>query len=370
MGAPILQAARPPHHWTDSPEPHALRHKLMMQKYGPQIRALMGHNPWTVVPIAVACVLQTAIAAAVGVYDVSWLWTCILGYLISPFLAGNLMAAHHEISHFLVFKKPFWNRVLMVAANAPLGIPLGSLFKQYHQDHHSHMVSTAGAIRGMEGTDTGIWTEMEATWVDGTWQSKLALLIIFPIFFFFRPFFMCITKPLEALDAGSWLVVPAFDIALFYFSGMSVKPMAYLLLGLYFGVGLHPIAGHVISEHCMMMNDGQETHSCYDPLLNPLLYNFGYHVEHHDFLNIPWNRLPQLRKIAPEFYSELTSYPNWTYVIWKFVTDSSVGKAGVMTKRLERLGGTTGGASADKARYFTPASAMPLMRGITPTSIK
>lgn len=109
----------------------------------------------------------------------------------------------------------------------------------------------------MEGTDTGIWTEMEATWVDGTWQSKLALLIIFPIFFFFRPFFMCITKPLEALDAGSWLVVPAFDIALFYFSGMSVKPMAYLLLGLYFGVGLHPIAGHVISEHCMMMNDGQ-----------------------------------------------------------------------------------------------------------------
>jgi fatty acid desaturase len=111
----------------------------------------MGHNPWTVVPVAVACVLQTAIAAAVGVYDVSWLWTCILGYLISPFLAGNLMAAHHEISHFLVFKKPFWNRVLMVAANAPLGIPLGSLFKQYHQDHHSHMVSTAGASRvGMQ----------------------------------------------------------------------------------------------------------------------------------------------------------------------------------------------------------------------------
>lgn len=34
----------------------------------------------------------------------------------------------------------------------------------------------------------------------------------------------------------------------------------------------------------------QETHSCYDRWLNPLLFNFGYHVEHHDFNNIPWTR--------------------------------------------------------------------------------
>jgi sphingolipid delta-4 desaturase len=88
----------------------------------------------------------------------------------------------------------------------------------------------------------------------------------------------------------SWIVVPAYDLALCYYGGRSIKPLAYLLAGTCIGVGLHPIAGHVISEHCNMMNDGQETHSCYDALLNPLLYNFGYHVEHHDFPNIPWTR--------------------------------------------------------------------------------
>ena len=92
-------------------------------------------------------------------------------------------------------------------------------------------------------------------------------------------------------DLASWIVVPAFDVAISYCGGAwSLKPLAFLLLGTYMGVGLHPIAGHVVSEHVMMANDGQETHSCYDALLNPLLYNFGYHVEHHDFPNIPWNR--------------------------------------------------------------------------------
>ena len=92
----------------------------------------------------------------------------------------------------------------------------------------------------------------------------------------------------------------------------------------------------------------------------------GYHVEHHDFPTIPWTRLPQVRKIAPEFYAHLTSYPSWCHVIWRFVFDPAVGAKGVMTYRSERTGGTDG---APAARFLTPASAMPLLRGITPASI-
>lgn len=68
----------------------------------------MGNNPWTALPVTVVCVLQTAAALAVGIYDLSWWTTLLLGYLFGSVLAGNLMAAHHEITHWMVFKRPFW----------------------------------------------------------------------------------------------------------------------------------------------------------------------------------------------------------------------------------------------------------------------
>lgn len=34
-------------HWTDTAEPHSARRRAMLQKYGPQIRALYGNDPWT-----------------------------------------------------------------------------------------------------------------------------------------------------------------------------------------------------------------------------------------------------------------------------------------------------------------------------------
>lgn len=89
----------------------------------------------------------------------------------------------------------------------------------------------------------------------------------------------------------------------------------------------------------------------------------GYHVEHHDFPNIPWKRLPALRAIAPEFYAHLASYPSWTGVIWRFLTDPSVGRRGVMTKREARTGGAP-------APALTPACSMPLLRGVTAGAIR
>jgi len=294
-----------------------------------------------------------------GIYGVPWWAVFLFSWVIGSVGAGNLMAAHHEISHFLVFKKPSWNKALWILANSPLGVPLGSLFKQYHVDHHNQM--------GCDDVDTGIWTSAEAYCVGGNWLVKTIFLVFFPIPFFFRPFIMCIAKKPDITDLISWIVVPAYDVALCYYGGESIKPLAFLILSTYHGVGLHPIAGHCISEHVMLNGDGQETHSCYDPYLNPLLYNFGYHVEHHDFPNIPWNRLPQLRKIAPEYYQHLVSYETWTYVMWKFITDPKVGQMGVMTKRVQR----TGAGQAKKGeRPYTSAEDMPLLLGISAACIK
>ena len=67
-----------------------------------------------------------------------------------------------------------------------------------------------------------------------------------------------------------------------------------------------------------------ETYSYYGPL-NILCYNVGYHNEHHDFPNIPWSRLPQLREIASEFYDDLPYHKSWPMVLYHFIFDSKIG---------------------------------------------
>ncbi|HEX2216294.1 MAG TPA: fatty acid desaturase, partial [Xanthobacteraceae bacterium] len=64
----------------------------------------------------------------------------------------------------------------------------------------------------------------------------------------------------------------------------------------------------------------QETYSYYGPL-NIVALNLGYHNEHHDFPSIPWNRLPRLKAMAPEFYEPLKARSSWTRMLLQFIFD-------------------------------------------------
>jgi len=98
-----------------------------------------------------------------------------------------------------------------------------------------------------------------------------------------------------------------FGMAPFYYWGLSAL----------FAGSIHPVAGHFISEH-YVFTPGQETYSYYGPL-NWLAFNVGYHNEHHDFLNIPGSRLPQLKEIAPEFYDNLETTKSWPGTVLNYI---------------------------------------------------
>src|SRR5437763_11725139 len=59
----------------------------------------------------------------------------------------------------------------------------------------------------------------------------------------------------------------------------------------------------------------------------------GYHNEHHDLPSIPWNNLPKLRGMAPEFYNNLKYHSSWSRLLFQFVFD----KRYSLYSRVERM---------------------------------
>lgn len=151
--------------------------------------------------------------------------------------------------------------------------------------------------------------------------------------------------PLTAIHALNIVVQISFDIALLYFSS-SRNTILYLLLSSFLAGSLHPLAGHFIAEHYVYETvtpeqkdpDNHipvpETFSYYGPL-NWLTYNVGLHNEHHDFPAVPWTRLPQLKRIAADYYDPLPRHESWVMAIVRFIFDENVG----MRCRVKRSSG-------------------------------
>ena len=90
-----------------------------------------------------------------------------------------------------------------------------------------------------------------------------------------------------------------------------------------FAFGLHPLGARLLQEH-FVLKENQETYSYYGAG-NLLALNIGYHNEHHDMVAVPWNRLPALRRIAPEFYEPLLSHTSWVRLFFRFLFERRPG---------------------------------------------
>eukprot|EP00249_Psilotum_nudum_P002733 c15862_g1_i2 orf=434-1411(-) len=305
-------------YWSESQEPHATRRREILAAH-PEIKELFGPDISAFPKIVVAVSVQLWTAIYLG--DASWILITTVAYFFGAFLNHNLFLAIHELSHNLAFSTPFYNRMLGIFANLPVGIPMSVTFQKYHLDHHRY--------QGIEGLDMDIPSYTEG-WVVTNVFFKV-LWVLFQLFFYaLRPLFLNPKSP-GLWEASNFIVQFIFDMILLYMYGW--KPFVYLLLATFVGGGLHPIAGHFISEH-YVFNKGQETYSYYGPL-NLLAWSVGYHNEHHDFPRIPGSRLWKVRQIAPEFYEELAYHESWSEVIYMYITDSTIGPFSRVMRKLQ-----------------------------------
>jgi len=120
---------------------------------------------------------------------------------------------------------------------------------------------------------------------------------------------------MNAWGAANTIIIFALDILWFVLFGP--VGFLYLFLSFLFSIGFHPLGARWIQEH-FLVKPPQETYSYYGPLNIPAL-NVGYHNEHHDFPSVPWNRLPLIRKTAPEYYNNLYFHTSWLKLWLKFI---------------------------------------------------
>lgn len=296
--------------WEYSEEPHVQRRQMILKKY-PQIKKLMGYDPTIAVYVSIEVLANVIIAYLLR--DASWAVIVPMAWVVSATINHSLGGAIHEIGHNLAFghTRPLANRALGMLANLPMAIPLSVTYKKYHSDHHRFL--------GHDVQDVDIPTAFESR-MFRHWTTKLLWLTVHPIIHGLRPYIKNPT-PVLTLEIVNFFVQIAFDLAIIQLFG--VKSFVYLLAGTMLGLGLHPLAGHFISEH-YLFTKGQATSNYYGPL-NYFIYNLGYHIEHHDFPYIPYNRLPEVRRIAAEFYDHLPYHTSWFKVLWDFVFRDDMG---------------------------------------------
>jgi sphingolipid 4-desaturase/C4-monooxygenase len=291
-------------------------------RHAPGAARLIGPNPWTALAIPLLFTLHWGMALLVG-------GTSVLLCFMAAFFFGQIVmhatgALLHETAHRLVFQQ----RLPKLLFDLSLESIFGSFGKQLtyqHQHISSHHPFTGNYERDYEHEDICSFNARRTLAAANPALQRgvtIATLMLHLLPFGFLLADLLVsriyrnltgldvkdhardigdTKP-ERLERNLCIAVSLIAnfglISLFGFYGWLYHNWSLSLFLGKFGI---TNLGQSLSEH-----DGDDevnpTYSDYRPL-NWILFNTGYHNEHHTFPTVPWNRLPRLKQLAPKVFN-------------------------------------------------------------------
>jgi sphingolipid delta-4 desaturase len=320
------------------PEPHRERTRQLLATH-PEARALQGHVPLTAAVALAVVVFQFALAWFLR--DEPWWLVLAVAWLVGAVADHALWVVIHEAAHNLVFRAPWANAVVAMAANLPIVFPGAIAFRRYHLLHH--------AWQGDLDVDADLPSALEVRLVGRSSLGKALWLL-----FYFLVQGLRATRLKIKLWDGWYAANVAVQAGLVALVAISLgwTALLYLFLSSAFAIGLHPVGARWVQEHFLTFPGDQETFSYYGPL-NAVALNVGYHVEHHDLMRVPWTRLPALTRLAPEMYQPLHSHRSWSRLLWRFLTDPAIS----LTSRVVRPGFASRASGGAPPADVSPADA-------------
>jgi sphingolipid 4-desaturase/C4-monooxygenase len=297
--------------WVEGSEPHRIRTREILKAH-PEVKKLISKNPATFW-IMLFCVLSQ-VAIAYLLKDQAWYWIGAVAWLVGAFFSHTLFVVIHEAAHNLVFRKVWANVATGIIANFPSIFPTAISFKNFHLKHH--------AFQGVHELDADLPDWYEAKLINNYAVGKAIWLFFFPLFQGIRTIRCKEATVIDRFVLANIVAQIAFDVAIVYFFGWG--GFAYLFFSFWFSVGFHPQGARWIQEHYLVLDKNQETYSYYGSL-NTVNLNVGYHNEHHDMPSVPWNNLPKLKAMAPEFYDNLIHHTSFVKLFFQFLFMQEVG---------------------------------------------
>lgn len=291
-------------------EPHVRRAAAILKAH-PEVKDLFGYDPNTKYIVFLMVIAQFVLAGWASTQSI-WVILALVLLVGAPINHACSMAIH-EITHGLAAEKASHNYLLAIMVNFPMAIPSAMTFKKYHMEHHMYL--------GTDGYDTDLATRFEGKIISSN-SKLLKAMFVFCLagFYAIRPLFIRGRVP------SKWEVLNFFSCITynyFVYKCFGMWAIYYMLMCTWFGMGAHPVAGHLLHEH-YISNPGQETYSYYG-WVNKISFNVGYHNEHHDFPLIPYSKLPKLREIAHEFYDGLQNYNSVFMAHYNFIMKDGYG---------------------------------------------
>ncbi len=344
----------------DKEKPDAVWHRERARgilRDHPEVKKLFGRSLWT--GCWCVCIAAAQLAISLAAPQMTWWLILLIAYTFGTMANIALFNLAHECNHALVFERKSWNRWLFTLTSMPMLLPAHHTWWIEHHVHHNelgarqdfvkrrrsillHMKDrifghpVSGRIRNLLGwTTTPLFSPIAVFVLMAQTIRSILGLFVFAVTAIanrkIKPDRLALKFLAdEHLISGyrkygieTWAVTyPIMCLgmvaSLWFFFG--VKSVAYLLLSALFMAGfLHPLAfGFMLSNsHFHGFRSYQPTSSYYG-WLNWISFNFGLHTEHHDLASIPWYRLGQLRRMAPEYYEPLLKTRSFSALAFKF----------------------------------------------------
>jgi sphingolipid delta-4 desaturase len=339
---------------------HLGRARSMLREH-PELKQLFGRS------IATAFWCLGVAAAQIGIaIAVSWgsWWVAVLAaYVVGSMINVALFNLAHECNHALVFRSKQANRWLFTFTSLPMMFMGHHCWWIEHHVHHNHLGSHKDFIKRRRSVLLAM-KDRVFNWVPGPKIRRLTTCFTTPLFWPIAGIMIVFqvlrsivglivyaitaiaTRQLtpgklalsiladEHLVSGyrrykieKWAVIyPLISLAMMVvlYLAFGWKALLYMYLSSLFATGfLHPlIFGLMLSNSHFYGYNFYQPSASYYGWLNLLNFNFGLHTEHHDFHYIPWHRLPQVRRIAPEYYDDLKQTSSFAWLALQFAFGS------------------------------------------------